>query len=496
MINHTSLLTVSTALWILGSACSSNTTGGSGGSTSLGGSNGFGGKASSGGIAAGGSSVNTSSGGSAAGGGAGTGLGGGSGGNGAASGGVNSGGVGGRGGSADSGGSVAGGATASGGSNGGAGGGSGGSVAGGATASGGSNGGGSGSGGGGGFSGNGAGGSSLANGGAGGSSDATESIHFYGRWNRLADRAITVNSGSHVTAQFSGTGISAKFDTTLNISPPPTLAWRIDQGTWQEGELAPTVVLGTGLSAGTHDVTLLVRGLDQGQSRWTPPLVSSITFLGFDVPSGGAIQPSPQPNVPQLEFLGDSITEGCTVWTSYQGHNSICWCADALHSYVANTAWSLGAEWRQVGFAAQGLASKGNGGVPFANDTFNWIYEGVPRDSWQPDMVVVNQGTNDWQAAASSDVFRPAYAKFLATIRAGYPNAKITALRPFGGGHAGDIQAEVEARNTAGDKRVYYVDTTGWLGNGDFTDGTHPNQQGSQKATSALTAAIKLIGLP
>jgi lysophospholipase L1-like esterase len=54
----------------------------------------------------------------------------------------------------------------------------------------------------------------------------------------------------------------------------------------------------------------------------------------------------------------------------------------------------------------------------------------------------------------------------------------------------------VNARQTAGDSRVYYVDTTGWLGNGDFTDGTHPNEQGSQKAATALVAAMKSIGFP
>lgn len=465
-----SLLTATTALWLWGSACSPNTTGGM---------NGLGGNSSSGGGGDGG--------GKAASGGAGTGLGGGSGGD-AAGGGMNSGGLGGRGGSAGGGGSVAGGATASGGSN------NGGAGSGGSAGRGGS--GGSGGGGGsGGFSSNGGGGSS-ASGGAGGSTDATEAVHFYGRWNRLADRAITVNSGSHLSAQFSGTGISARFDTTLNKTPNPTLAWKIDQTEWQEGELAKTVVLASGLSTGTHEVTLMVRGLDQGQSRWSPPLISSITFLGFDVSGGGAVQPSPRPLRPKLEILGDSITEGASLWSSYHGQNTVCWCADGLHSYGTQTALSLGAELRLVGFAAQGLRSKGNGGVPFANDTFNWIYEGVPRDGWQPDMVVVNQGTNDWMVASSSEVFRPAYADFLATIRAGYPGAKIVALRPFNGGHAGDIQAEVEARKTAGDKRVYYVDTDGWLGNGDYTDGVHPNQQGSQKAASALAAAIKQIGLP
>jgi hypothetical protein len=51
---------------------------------------------------------------------------------------------------------------------------------------------------------------------------------------------------------------------------------------------------------------------------------------------------------------------------------------------------------RQVGFGRQGLLI---GGVPTANDVFNFIYEGVPRDEWQPDLVTINQGTNDGGAA-------------------------------------------------------------------------------------------------
>ena len=48
-----------------------------------------------------------------------------------------------------------------------------------------------------------------------------EAIHYYGRWNRLAASAITVNSGSHVTATFHGTAIAAKFDTGPNQTTPP-----------------------------------------------------------------------------------------------------------------------------------------------------------------------------------------------------------------------------------------------------------------------------------
>lgn len=330
-------------------------------------------------------------------------------------------------------------------------------------------------------------------GGTGGAMGVSESIHYYGRWNRLADRAIAVNTGSHVVAQFTGTAISAKFDISLNKTPNPTLAWRIDQGTWQEGEIAATLPLGSGLTAGTHDVTLMVRGLDETQSRWTPPLVSSITFLGFDV-TGGEVQSTTRPVRPKIEFLGDSITEGINVFSGHNGKNTGPWNADGRRAYASQTAQSLSAEWRQVGFGRQGLLIGGNGGVPVANDAFNWIYKGVARDDWQPDLVVINQGTNDGGAAASS--FQPAYATFLTTIRAAYPAAKIVALRPFNGAHAAEIRALIDARKSAGDSRVYFVDTTGWLGTGDFTDGVHPNEQGSQKAAMALVTAIKSVGLP
>ena len=325
----------------------------------------------------------------------------------------------------------------------------------------------------------------------GGMGGVMETVHFYGRWNQLADRAITVNTGSHVVAQFSGTGVSARFDVSGNQEPNPTLAWRIDQGDWQEGALAADVSLAAALPGGTHEVLLMVRGLDEFKSRWTPPLISSVSFLGFDV-VGGAVQPSPRPVRPKIEFLGDSITEGLYIWREHNGQRTVPWCADARRSWASQTAQSLGAEWRQVGFGGQGLLKGGSGGVPPANDAFNWIYKGVARDDWQADLVVINQGTNDGGAAAD---FRRAYAAFIGTVRVAYPSAKIVAMRPFNGAHAAEIQAEVSARRAAGDAGIFFVDTAGWLGNGDFTDGVHLNDQGSPKAATALTAAIRSLGV-
>lgn len=338
------------------------------------------------------------------------------------------------------------------------------------------------------------GGSSGAAAGGASGSGAEELLHFYGRWNQLADRAITVNSGSQVSAQFTGTGVSARFDVSSNVAGSiPTIAWHVDQAAWQEAEIASSVSLASGLAPGQHTVTVLARGLDEKRSRWAPPLESSITFLSFDV-TGGAVQSSVRPLRAKIEILGDSITEGVKVWSSHDGKTGSAWVADARISYPFQTAEQLGLELRQVGFGYLGILKSGNGGVPKANDSFNWIYQGVPRDSWQADMVVVNEGTND--SSQNATTFRDGYVTYLTTIRAAYPSAKIVGLRPFNGSQAAQVQAAVQARKTAGDAKVYYVDTSGWLGSGDYTDSLHPNAQGSGKAAKALSAALMSIGLP
>ena len=210
-----------------------------------------------------------------------------------------------------------------------------------------------------GTSGVGGGGVGGAAGAAGAGGDAPQTLHYYGRWNVLADCAITVNSGSHVAATFTGTAIAGRFDVSTNLaSDMPTLAWQIDQGAWQEGDLAATVSLASGLAAGTHTVTLMARSMDEQQSRWSPPLVSSTTFLGFTV-TAGALQPSPRPARPKLEVLGDSITEGVNVWQTHNGQTRKCWRDDARIAYPSQTAQMLGAEWRQVGFGYLGILKSG-----------------------------------------------------------------------------------------------------------------------------------------
>lgn len=328
--------------------------------------------------------------------------------------------------------------------------------------------------------------------GAGGAAVVVSDWQFYGRWDLThPDKAVTVNSGSHVTASFNGTGISAGFDTSGNTGNIPTVSFKIDDGALVEREIAPTLELAAGLPAALHTVTLFVRGMNETEARWTPPLVASTTFLGLTV-AGGNIVPTPRPVRLKLEFLGDSITEGVNLHSmGPQGQTSANWRTDGPRGYAALTAMALGAEWRQVGFGRQGLTIVGNGGVPKAQDAFNFFFAGVPRDDWQPDVVIINQGTNDQGAGGAT--FAPLYLAFLGELRAAYANAKLVALRPLIGAYGNEIQAQVQARKDGGDAKVYYIDTAGWTAPADFTDGVHPNQSGSVKIQGKLVMALQPI---
>lgn len=319
------------------------------------------------------------------------------------------------------------------------------------------------------------------------------SMQFIGRWDlRRPGQAVTVYSGSHMVARFDAPSLTARFNISANRAPVPTLAWRIDDSEWQEAEVAQSVKLAEGLKPGEHTLMLMARGLDEHQDRWTPPSAASITFTGLDLAGGKLLEPPAEPRL-NIEFLGDSITEGVLVHGDRPGKTTWPWKTDGRLAYPTQTALKLNARWRQCGFGAQGVTHGGSGGVPSALDTFEFVYKDCPRDAWQPDVVVINQGTND--GGASADVFGPAYRRYLEMIRNAYPDAKIAALRPFNGAQAENIHAEVKARNNAGDKHVAYVDTTGWLEAGDYTDGVHPNVQGGAKAAEKLADALrKLVG--
>ena len=326
-------------------------------------------------------------------------------------------------------------------------------------------------------------------------------VCYMGRWDLKPDAATTVNSGAAIRFRFKGRGIKGRFD-TATISAPPEIYVSIDDGPQaliivkdRELNLAPEK-----LSDDKHRVEIVVKSVDQGVNRWTPPLKSALIFSGFELDKdGAALDPAPalvdswSPHALKMEFCGDSITEGIRALNMSAGPDG----CDGTRSYSYLTGLAFGANITQVGFGGQGLTHGGGGDVPSVEETFAFNFAGSPiNPGMQPDVVVINQGTNDGGAAPA--IFEPAYVGLLKKARATCPQALIFALRPFNGTQAASIRSAVAAMR---DPRIIYVDTTGWLeisNSPDYTEkpiGLHPSLSGHAKAAKRLTEALRAAGV-
>jgi lysophospholipase L1-like esterase len=273
------------------------------------------------------------------------------------------------------------------------------------------------------------------------------------------------------------------------------MAWyRIDSGPWTQLIIPPNTDADYSLAVpgDTNKHTLDVVKASEGQ----------LTFAGIALDAGGQLA---KPVLPahRIEIVGDSTSAGFRVYGP--GTHSAVQNHDARATY----GWLLGdwldAEVRLIAFSGAGLVH--NFGTSAAESQpmptyYPYLHRDmtIPNDwSWQPEVVIVNLGTNDTTPPGWTPFqpFQFAYISFLSMLRNDNPKALIIALRPFGTDYGAvhiypnQIQAAVDALRTAGDNRVVYLDTAGWLGGGDFTDGVHPNAQGNGKAAKQLAPFVQ-----
>lgn len=189
------------------------------------------------------------------------------------------------------------------------------------------------------------------------------------------------------------------------------------------------------------------------------------------------------PSKDLIEYIGDSIT--CGYLNPYADISDYAWiCSEMLnaeHTQIAYPGINL-----VKGMDTQYFMSACKGGSP-------WQFT-----QYKPTIIVINLGTNDQNHKVSDKDFRTTYIQFIKDIRSKYGNIPIFLMRPFNGAKANSIQETVTARHNASDMNVYYINTTGWLGKGDFEkDGLHPNPQGHIDAANRLQTILKpFIGKP
>lgn len=299
---------------------------------------------------------------------------------------------------------------------------------------------------------------------------AEPGVHYVGRHDASDPGHVRMGwSGVGAVFRFDGTGASVTLDdagryftVVVDGAVQPPLATTPGEQSYP---------LAAGLAPGEHTIELY---------RRTEGSFGPTVILGVEV--DGELLPPP-PVTRRIEIVGDSITAGYGV----EGTDPCNFSAETENHYLTYgsvAARALGAELSAVAWSGKGVIY--NYGDDKA-DPLPAIYdrliavEPAPWDfSWQPDVVVVNLGTNDFSTGDDppEGVFVPAYVALLAHLREVYPDTLLLAVAPSLWGDeatlvAGYLQSAIAERHAAGDLEVDFADiNVPWIGSG--CDG-HPS---------------------
>jgi lysophospholipase L1-like esterase len=297
-------------------------------------------------------------------------------------------------------------------------------------------------------------------------------IVYVGRWDTASGTAAVPGwTGAYLQTSFTGTTVKVKARDAVNlyvsIDGKPDVFHAGVRGTVN---LTPQP-----LPAGTHTLRISYRSGDT-------------VFQGLVLDSGAR---TVSPSMPSglIEFVGDSITAGAL--TDRLALDSYAWkTGEQLkmrHTQIARAGYCLVAQSGCTGLSGQFFRTGSAGDQ-------SWDFS-----RYRADAVVINLGTNDIGHGVSGATFQSAYTTFLRDIRAKYPNAALFAVQTLKKRYVTETKAAVSARRNAGDAKVHYVDTTGWLTDGtDYEDGNgHPNEAGHSKFASRLAPVISAgLGSP
>ena len=315
-------------------------------------------------------------------------------------------------------------------------------------------------------------------------------VEFIGRF---ADRGNGVYafewSGSTITAGFVGTGIAVELKTVrtagntedyLNISvdgeAPRVLTVREGQERY---------VLAEGLPRGYHTVRLTKRTEAQ--------FASLLEFHGFDYLDGQAA-PAPARKTRRIEVYGDSISAGYGNEGSEPGFRLEEENAEKTYGMLA--AGELDAECTIIALSGHGCFTGLGGRSDILSrymDQTLYKERGKYRGRTDPDVVVVNLGTNDYAMQVDSGDFYTAYVDFIAALRRTYPKAYIVCMAGGGTNAHIDVLGRVEDlfRRQRKDNRVVrfvaaYEDINGTQG----ADG-HPSVYGHEQLAGQLADFLR-----
>ncbi|ACU46880.1 putative neck passage structure protein [Lactococcus phage CB14a] len=301
----------------------------------------------------------------------------------------------------------------------------------------------------------------------------TEPVGFVGRW---FDSTISGTNVKSTINQGSELYFKVKNTTSINVNfivntayKTPYFAYSID-GADMTRQLVTSPTLPT-VSLDEHIIRVVVDGVTESENKWIGE--KGFAFKDITVDSTGTVT-GVLPKNKKIMFFGDSITEGIRVLSMNADSDGNS--ATGAFPYIAST--NLNAISYRVGFGGAGVTKSGNGGVPSLINFIDNMTKNKLAPYYEPDIIVVNIGTNDIDAA--TDVFKSQYTAVINRLLIKYSGTPLFIMVPFNGARKSEI-----TDITNNKKGVYMVDTNGW--DISTTDGLHPDVAGSIIAGTKLS---------
>ena len=243
--------------------------------------------------------------------------------------------------------------------------------------------------------------------------------------------------------------------------------------------------------------------------------MSTIAIKQIAVESETGIRPA-QPRPRLIEFVGDSITCGYGVDDEVAEHHFSTATEDVTKAYAYRTAQELEADYSMVSISGYGVLSGYTNNdrlqphqiVPryypklgFSNGTFGETKPSALKWDFarQPDLVVINLGTNDdsycQNEASRQEEYAEEYVRFLKTIRKNNPDAELFCVLGLMGDRL--FPYVCKACGTyiieTGDTRVHPLHLPPQDGSIGYVSDYHPLESAHQKAADYLAPEIKKI---
>lgn len=243
---------------------------------------------------------------------------------------------------------------------------------------------------------------------------------------------------------------------------------------------------------------------------------SAMSTCGISgIETDGEISPT-EPKERLIEFIGDSITCGYGVDDEDRDHHFSTGTEDVTRTYAYKTALALNSDYSMVAFSGYGIVSGytaigekvGNQLVPEYYEKLGFSY-GTYKDGYkpqniqwdfsvnQPDLIVINLGTNDMSYVLNREERREEYISgyivFLKKVRKNNPAARLLCVLGMMGEALCPAVEDVVKRYKAetGDNRISYMGFNDQLPEDGYAANWHPTETTHTKAADKLIAEIR-----